>query len=190
MLSFCDPAPRSNRTAASSLFKLRSENSQLGVFFPFSLLSSWGFSSISRSVVLRVSGVRVVLLDCTNTFEQLCGFNECLLGIIVDRLLSVISITRLDASSHSTSRSQPLSACCWLCSFLMGSWVPIPGCSFTGSRVPFPGCLFMGSRIPVPGCLTFFTAVWRMFHTTFDLLLDLIFRLALTLRHFAHGVRL
>ena len=46
----------------------------------------------------------------------------------------------------------------------------------------------MGSRVPIPGCLIFFTAVWRVFHTTFDLLLDLIFRLAHTLRSFAHGV--
>ena len=68
----------------------------------------------------------------------------------------------------------------------------------------------MGSRVPIPGCLTFFTAVWRVFHTTFeseegsildspvrcrraltclvDLLRGLIFRLALTLRSFAHGI--
>ena len=45
-------------------------------------------------------------------------------------------------------------ACCWLCSCFMGSWVPPPG------------CLLMGSRVPTPGCFTFFTAIWRVFHST------------------------
>ena len=45
-------------------------------------------------------------------------------------------------------------ACCWLCSCFMGSWVPTPG------------CLLMGSPVPTPGCFTFFTAIWRVFHST------------------------
>ena len=35
-----------------------------------------------------------------------------------------------------------------------------------GSWVPTPGCLLMGSRVPTPGCFTFFTAIWRAFHST------------------------
>ena len=45
-------------------------------------------------------------------------------------------------------------ACCWLCSCFVGPWVPTPG------------CFIMGSRVPIPGCFTFFTAIWRVFHST------------------------
>ena len=34
------------------------------------------------------------------------------------------------------------------------------------SWVPTPGCLLMGSRVPTSGCFTFFTAIWRVFHST------------------------
>ena len=39
-----------------------------------------------------------------------------------------------------TGLLRELFACCWLCSCFMGSWVP--------------------------GCFTFFTAIWRVFHST------------------------
>ena len=35
----------------------------------------------------------------------------------------------------------------------------------TGSRYA-PCCFIMGSRVPIPGCITFFTAIWRAFHST------------------------
>ena len=35
----------------------------------------------------------------------------------------------------------------------------------TGSRYA-PCCFIMGSRVSIPGCITFFTAIWRVFHST------------------------
>ena len=44
--------------------------------------------------------------------------------------------------------------------FLLGSWVPFPGCfPFLGAWVPFPGCFpFWGSWVPFPGCFLFFSS--------------------------------
>ena len=116
------------------------EASRAGCWLPEARLSFHAPSQARHWLKIRT--IMFWTLRCCDIFWNICSrLLLCRTGLLRELFVLVVKDTR--------------PACCWLCSFFMGS------------RVQIPGSLFMGPWVPIRGCFTFFTAVWHVFHPTF-----------------------